>query len=50
VHPAPVGAQPGQAAEGLDHEDRVGALERGVVAHELVAEDERDVAHAAPSR
>jgi hypothetical protein len=48
VHALAVGAQPGQAAERLDEEHARRAVEGGVVARELVAEDERGVvAHPA---
>jgi hypothetical protein len=44
VHPLAVGAHALQRADRLDEEHARGAVERRVVAHELVAEDERGVA------
>ncbi len=45
VHPAAVGAQAPHACGRLDEENARGAVERRVVAHELVAEDQCGVAH-----
>ncbi len=44
-----VRAQARQAGHRLDHEHTLGALQRGVVAHELVAEDQCGVAAQQPS-
>jgi hypothetical protein len=45
VRAAAVQARPAQQAPRLDEQDALGALERRVVAHELVAEDERGAGH-----